>query len=110
MTARLFCFGLGYTAQALARALKADGWQVAGTTRSTERQAELLAEGIETHLFARDRPLEEPAAALAGTTHLLTSIAPDEAGDLVLDHHRIDLQRCGTIAWAGYLGTTGVYG
>ncbi|MEE8203794.1 MAG: hypothetical protein V3R74_08580 [Alphaproteobacteria bacterium] len=29
-TRRLFCFGLGYTARALARALKAEGWAVAG--------------------------------------------------------------------------------
>ena len=60
--------------------------------------------------FARDRPLEQAERALAGTTHLLTSIAPDEAGDPVLGHHARDLLRCRSIAWAGYLGTTGVYG
>ncbi|MEE9209453.1 MAG: hypothetical protein V3U23_03290 [Kiloniellales bacterium] len=27
---RLFCFGLGYVARALAAALKAEGWAVAG--------------------------------------------------------------------------------
>ncbi len=66
--------------------------------------------GIEAHLFERDRPLDEPAAALAGTSHLLTSVAPDEAGDPVLDQHLADLERCGPLLWAGYLGTTGVYG
>ena len=40
---RLFCFGLGYTALALARRLIAEGWQVAGTTRTAEGQARLAA-------------------------------------------------------------------
>jgi hypothetical protein len=30
----LFCFGLGYTARALARSLPAENWTVAGTSRS----------------------------------------------------------------------------
>jgi nucleoside-diphosphate-sugar epimerase len=107
---RLFCFGLGYTALALARRLMAEGWQVAGTTRTADRRASLAATGAEVHLFGRDRPLPDPAAALAGTTHLLTSIPPDEIGDPVLDHHLADLRRCATLRWVGYLGTTGVYG
>jgi len=107
---RLFVFGLGYTATALARRLQAEGWRIAGTTRSAGKQARLAGQGIETHPFERGRPLEAPADALAGTTHLLTSIAPDEAGDPVLDHHTADLERCRSLLWAGYLGTTGVYG
>jgi nucleoside-diphosphate-sugar epimerase len=110
MSRRLFVFGLGYSALALARALRAEGWEVAGTTRSADKQAALAAEGIEAHRFERGRPLAEPAVALAGASHLLTSIAPDEAGDPVLDHHLADLERCRTLRWAGYLGTTGVYG
>jgi nucleoside-diphosphate-sugar epimerase len=107
---RLFCFGLGYTALALARALAAEGWQVAGTTRDPEKRASLEQEGIEAWLFERDRPLEQAERALAGTTHVLTSIAPDEQGDPVLGRHARDLLRCRSIVWAGYLGTTGVYG
>jgi nucleoside-diphosphate-sugar epimerase len=110
MSARLFCFGLGYTALALARALAGEGWRVAGTTRSIEKQRHLRALGIEAHLFERGRPLDDPSAALEGTTHLLTSIAPDETGEPVLDHHLADLERVATLEWAGYLGTTGVYG
>jgi nucleoside-diphosphate-sugar epimerase len=107
---RLFCCGLGYTALALARRLMAEGWQVAGTTRAADRRASLAAEGFQLHLFGRERPLVDAEATLAGTTHLLTSIPPDEAGDPVLDHHFADLRRCATLQWAGYLGTTGVYG
>jgi nucleoside-diphosphate-sugar epimerase len=110
MSGRLFCFGLGYTAHALARALKEEGWQVAGTTRSTEKQARLAQEGIEAHLFERGRPLAEAASALEGVTHVLTSIAPDEAGDPVLRHHASDLAGIEGLEWAGYLSTTGVYG
>ncbi|WP_299623369.1 SDR family oxidoreductase [Pelagibius sp.] len=107
---RLFCFGLGFSALALARRLKAEGWAVAGTTRSEEKAAALAADGIETFLFDRERPLADPVRALAGTTHLLSSIAPDEDGDPVLDGHGADLTGLPGLAWAGYLSTTGVYG
>ncbi len=107
---RLFVFGLGYSALALARALQSSGWRIAGTTRNPEKRAEFAAAGIEAHLFERDRPLAYAAGALAGTTHLLSSIPPAEAGDPVLDRHQADLERCRTFAWAGYLSTTGVYG
>ena len=107
---RLFCFGLGYTALALARGLMAEGWRITGTTRGTEKRAALASEGCEVFQFDRDRPLGDASAALAGATHVLTSVAPDEAGDPVLAHHLADLRRCATLEWVGYLGTTGVYG
>ena len=110
MSAKLFCFGLGYTGLAFAKECHARGWQVAGTTRSEAKRLEFAALGIEAHLFSRDRPLGEPGRALAGTTHLLSSIAPDEAGDPVLDLHLDDLLATTACAWAGYLSTTGVYG
>jgi nucleoside-diphosphate-sugar epimerase len=110
LSRRLFCFGLGYTALALARCLAAEGWRIAGTTRAPDRRARLAAEGLDVHLFDRDRPLEDAAAALAGASHVLTSIPPDEAGDPVLAHHLADLRRCPALKWVGYLGTTGVYG
>jgi nucleoside-diphosphate-sugar epimerase len=106
---RLFCFGLGYSAAALARRLAARGWAVAGTCRSEEKRGALAAQGIEAHLFDRGRPLVDPARALAGTTHLLSSVPPDGAGDAVIDHHAGDVARL-SLAWAGYLSTTGVYG
>lgn len=107
---RLFCFGLGYAARALARDLAGEVWRIAGTTRSPDKQARLVADGLDIRLFDRERPLDDPATALAGTTHVLTSIAPDEAGDPVLAHHLEDLRQCATLEWVGYLGTTGVYG
>lgn len=103
----LLCFGLGYSAEVLAQRLMGLGWRIIGTSRKAERRRELEAKGFTMHDFERGTPL--PDAAFEGVTHVLTSIAPGEAGDPVLDMHRRELRRCG-LAWAGYLGTTGVYG
>ena len=81
----LFCFGLGYSALALARVLQGEGWRIAGTCRSQARREELAELGIEAWLFDRERPLGDPAATLAGSTYLLSSVPPDAAGDPVID-------------------------
>ncbi len=108
---RLFCFGCGYSARVLAARLKAQGFEVAGTCRTAEGAARLRAEGIEPFIFGNDHPLADPAAALSGTTHLLISTPPTEAGDPVLAAHREAVKAAAPeIRWAGYLSTTGVYG
>ena len=104
----LFCFGLGYSAGVLAGHLAARGWEIRGTTRKPAKAAALAARGWRIEPFERDRPV--PSAALAGVTHVLTSIAPDAEGDPVLDRHAPDLAALPGLAWAGYLGTTAVYG
>jgi nucleoside-diphosphate-sugar epimerase len=105
---RLFVFGLGYTALTLARRLIAKRWRVAGTVRSAEKAAALAAEGIEAFVFDRGKPLDPKA--LAGATHVLSSVPPDAHGDPVLDTHGADLLRLEGVKWTGYLSTTGVYG
>lgn len=108
---RLFCFGLGYSALALARRLRANGWAVAGTCRSEDKRVALAGTGIEAYLFDRDRPLDDEAAALAGATHLISSVPPDATGDPVLARHGGAIAALGrSLRWAGYLSTTGVYG
>jgi nucleoside-diphosphate-sugar epimerase len=104
----LFCFGLGYSARALARRLAASGWRVTGTCRSTEKQAELRTGGYSTVFFDRDCPID--ASALDGVTHFLVSVPPDAAGDPVLDLHGSDIGGLKRLSWLGYLSTTGVYG
>lgn len=104
----LLSFGHGYCAGLLGDRLLAQGWQVRGTTRSPETAERLAKQGVESYLFDRARPL--PDAAFAGVTHVLTSIAPDEAGDPVLDVHGGTLRDLPSLAWVGWLGTTGVYG
>lgn len=107
----LFCFGLGYSAGFLARALAADGWRIAGTSRDAAACARLAAEGFDMHLFAPDQPLAAPAVAALGTaTHLLSSVPPDAAGDPVLAAHGADIAALTQLQWLGYLSTTGVYG
>jgi nucleoside-diphosphate-sugar epimerase len=101
----LLCFGFGYSASTLARRLLARGWTVRGTSRDPAKRATDRVE-----LFAFDRATPLPDEAFAGVTHLLTSIAPDEAGDAVLDVEGARLAALPALAWAGYLGTTAVYG
>jgi nucleoside-diphosphate-sugar epimerase len=107
MSKTLLSFGHGYSARALARRLIPEGWTVIGTTRTEDKAARLRAEGVE--------PLVWPGAdlrpALARATHLLTSVAPAEAGDPVLLAAGDAIAEAAPhIAWAGYLSTTGVYG
>ncbi len=104
----LFCFGLGYTAGFLARALAAEGWTVRGTHRAADSGAALG--GIAMRLFDRAHPLVDGRTLLGGATHLLSSVPPDEAGDPVLDVHGEDIAAARGLRWVGYLSTTGVYG
>jgi nucleoside-diphosphate-sugar epimerase len=107
MAGTLLSFGHGYSAAALARRLLAEGWTVIGTTRSSERAARLAAAGVEPLVW----PGTDPGAALARATHLLSSVAPEEAGDPVLLAAGDAIAAAAPhIRWAGYLSTTGVYG
>jgi nucleoside-diphosphate-sugar epimerase len=96
---RLLIFGQGFTGKRLAEACRADGWRVTGTGRQAR-------DGVLP--FERGRPL--PLPALAGVTHVVASIPPDEAGDPVLDLHGEALSMLPSLEWVGYLSTTGVYG
>lgn len=107
MSARLFCFGLGFTARHVIARLP--GWAVAGTITRPEGLAGLAALDIDGVLFADDRPL--PPDALTEVTHLLLSIPPDAGGDPVLQRCARDLEEAAPgLRWIGYLSTTGVYG
>ena len=104
----LFCFGLGYTALALARRLGGEGWAVSGTCRTAARAAVLGETEFSVHLFDRQHPLSRPL--LEGVTHLLISVPPDPAGDPVLATHGHDIAVINGLSWVGYVSTTGVYG
>jgi nucleoside-diphosphate-sugar epimerase len=106
----LFCFGLGYTAGFLGRALEADEWRVRGTRRSSDPRETRSSDRIERCVFDRAHPLADARALLASATHLLSSVPPDEAGDPVLDAHGEDIAASRNLRWIGYLSTTGVYG
>jgi len=107
---RLFCFGLGYSVQHLAATLPPDEWNIAGTVRSAEARERLSDKGWEIHLFDGTAPLENAAALLRDTTHLIDSAPPSPDGDPVYIHHGTDIAGLNNLAWMGYLSTTGVYG
>lgn len=95
MQPHLFIYGLGYSSLAIAKLAMEKGFRVSGTTRSPEKIAELAGQGIEALLFPH---------APDDATHILSSIPPQESGDIVLPLIG------NTKSWLGYLSTTGVYG
>jgi nucleoside-diphosphate-sugar epimerase len=107
---RLFCFGLGFTAAALCRRLKAEGWAIAGTGQSERSVAEIAAQGFNALPFDGSAPGRGVPDALVRATHVLTSVPPDERGEPVLIHHGQDIAAAPHLRWIGYLSTVGVYG
>ncbi len=105
MTGTLLSIGHGYTARALARVLVPLGWRIIGTTRDPAKAAGIEATGVTPLVW----PGTGPIGALAGATHLLSSVAPGEDGDPVLRALGPQIAAAG-LDWAGYLSTTGVYG
>lgn len=105
----LFCFGLGYSATALARVLLAEGWRVAGTCREEESRRLLERRGIDTYPFEAGRPVDW-LDALLPVTDVLVSIPPKTVGEPVLQQFAGVLRSLPRLRWVGYLSTTGVYG
>ncbi|MBI1273060.1 MAG: SDR family NAD(P)-dependent oxidoreductase [Alphaproteobacteria bacterium] len=109
--ARIFIFGLGYTALALAGQLRSYGWDVAGTTRRESKLRDLERLGIEGYLFDRGQGIRALPATLAGADYILHSIPPDRFGDPVFDIHDCDIVgHAPQMKWFGYLSSTGIYG
>jgi nucleoside-diphosphate-sugar epimerase len=104
---RLFCFGYGYSAQALAGRLTSRDVVVAGTRTSPPSEPE---PGVTLAAYQGDAPSAEVRGLLAGATHVLVSVPPDLEGDAVLRHFRDDIAALPGLAWIGYLSTVGVYG
>lgn len=87
----MFIFGLGYSASVIAARLREDGWRVNGT-------------GGGTGLAFDDE--ERVRTALAGASHVLSSVPPADGIDPVLVRYGDALDH----EWLGYLSSTGVYG
>ena len=100
----ILCFGFGFSARALCASLQATGWRVSATSRSAEGLAEISAAGGTAIAFGA-------AIDLRSISHILISAPPGKDGDPVLARYGEDLARhAKSIAWVGYLSTTGVYG
>lgn len=89
--ARLFIFGLGYTAGRFAQEMRERGWHIDAT-------------GSAGNIAFDDA--DSVRAALAGASHVLSSVPPSDGGDPVLDTYAAELGG----KWTGYLSSTGVYG
>ena len=100
----LLSIGHGYSAQALARRLLPQGWQIIGTTRTEAGAEALRATGVQALVW----PGADLTAALGKATHLLTSVAPN-GGDPVLQAIGPQIA-ASKLQWIGYLSTTAVYG
>jgi nucleoside-diphosphate-sugar epimerase len=109
----LFIFGLGYSAQHAVTALQnAQRKQlpVAGTTRDVDKVSRPNAQqDITLFRFDGTGP-GNYGDALAGATHIIHSIAPNETGDPVINHHLADLEASQSLEWMCYYSTVGVYG
>src|SRR5262249_43349401 len=102
---RLFCFGYGFTAQALVERLSPIDLEVAGTRTSLA----VRTPGVGLACFRGDAPSPDVRSHLVGATHILISIPPDLEGDAVLRHHSKDIAGLSGLRWIGYLSTIGVY-
>lgn len=109
---RVFFFGYGYTATFLARLLRPEGWEMAGTTRDQEKVNRMWEQGVEPHVWAeKDGPITAPRRVLNNVTHILHSLPPVRAGDAVLKNHFEILKEVApNLKWYGYVSTISVYG
>jgi nucleoside-diphosphate-sugar epimerase len=105
---RLFAFGYGFSAQALARRLRPQGWEIAASCRRTDDAERLRAEGVEpVRLDDRARLAE----TLADTRAILISAPPTADGCPALPVLVPAIADASAFPdWIGYLSTTGVYG
>ncbi len=113
MHKKLFCFGFGYTAKALAARLADEGWRITGTTRSPDKADAMRASGIAASGVAPVvwRGDEIDAGALEDATAILISTPPSDAGcPALLSAQGPIAAKRDSVKWIGYLSTNGVYG
>ena len=106
---KLFIFGAGFSASAIAEKSKYDFAEITGTTRSEEKCGSLESSQVQAVVFNGMQSTPELLKHLATTTHLLVSIAPGDA-DPVLTAFPDICEQMPNLQWIGYLSTVGVYG
>ena len=104
----LFCFGLGFSAQALAKRMHSHEWNISGTCRAMDKEDSL--KDFSVLPFDGIHATEEISNALSKATHLLISIPPQPSGDVVLQQFSSQIAECKNLEWIGYISSTGVYG
>jgi nucleoside-diphosphate-sugar epimerase len=89
--ARLFIFGLGYTAGRFAQEMRRRGWQIDATGSAANID------------FGSEAAVRK---GLSSASHVVSSVPPADGSDPVLDAYGDALAG----KWLGYLSSTGVYG
>ena len=107
---KLFIFGLGYSAGAIAKELAPECEWIAATSRSEDKLSEMEAQGIRPFLFDGLKPNPDLTPVLKEATHILLSIAPTAMGDPAFHCHGENIAHSPNLEWLGYLSTVGVYG
>ena len=106
----LLCLGFGYSAVALARRLRPEGWRISGTTRDPAKAARLGTDGFDMHITDGPAVPQSLVASLKSATHLLVSASPDSGSDPFLHHLAGEIAAAPNLRRIGYLSTVGVYG
>ena len=108
----IFFFGLGFSARAALAHLRYGERtvNVSSSTRTANKANLLTQQGVEAHVFDGIVPGATLGPSLRKASHVVLSIAPDEAGDPALIHHRADLDAADGLEWLCYYSTIGVYG
>jgi len=107
---KLFCFGLGYSAQVLIDQHGAAFARISGTVRTPDKAERLRKRGIDAIVYAIGAGGGPLASALKEADGLLVSAAPDEAGDPMLRQLGDELKDATRLRTIIYLSTVGVYG
>ena len=106
----LFCFGLGFSSQALARRLISKNWLVSGTCRDPSLNEPIKKIGVSVYLYNGNQVLPEIYDAIHNATHILISIPSQRSGDIVFQQLSSDFLNWSHLKWIGYISSTGVYG
>jgi nucleoside-diphosphate-sugar epimerase len=105
---RLFIYGYGFVGRALARRMRAKGWDVSATYRTPADGEAMRAEGVDA-VAAEDK--DAIAARLSDVQAVLVTPPPGPEGCPALQVLVPALAKAGAFPdWIGYLSTTGVYG
>lgn len=100
--------GAGYSARRFGKIASEYGAEVWGTTRSSEKAAQLPAWGIQPITLPADNNLL--AQRLREATHLLVSVPPHEDGGDSPAEFDLPQLVGNKLQWIGYLSTVGIYG
>ncbi|QRM56797.1 SDR family oxidoreductase [Sinorhizobium sp. BG8] len=108
---QVLILGAGFSGKAIASTFRAKGAAVAGTTRSAAKAEALSASGIQGIIYDGETISPKLAAFMAGTTHLVQSIAPGRDGDPLFRPASPPITTLmPRLEWVAYLSTVGVYG